>query len=66
MDNKIKILINYLLKQIPTGVMLESKGGKLYLLHDHHKHLNPEKDSIRMLVGTGKLDKQFKYFANEI
>lgn len=66
MGTKEKNLINQLLKQTPTGVMIESKNNNLYLLHNHHKHLRPERDSIRILVGIGKLEKQFNYYSNEL
>jgi len=66
MDVKVKSIINNLLTQQPTGVMLEGRNGKIFLLHDHHKHLCPEKDSIRILVGTGKLDKQYNYYSNKL
>jgi hypothetical protein len=51
MDKK---LISTLLKEFHT-ILIQWKQGKLYLLWDHHKYINPLKQAPRVYVGKCRI-----------
>jgi hypothetical protein len=46
-------------------VLVEHKGGKVYLLKDHWKYLNQYKEPERVCIGRGRVGpKRFEYLTH--
>lgn len=53
--------LNRLISNFPF-VLVEHKGGKVYLLVDHWKYLHPYKQAERVCIGKGRVSQnQFEY-----
>lgn len=47
-------------------VLIEQKEGKVYLLEEHWKYLNPYQDAKRALLGTGKISNDRFEYLNDL
>jgi len=50
-------LVNSALNTTTTTFMFEEKGGKIFLLVDHHKYLNPIKEAPRLQINVPRFKK---------
>jgi len=50
LDGDARDTVNALLRKYKTGILLIVKNGKIELLVDHIRYIEPEKDAARLTV----------------